>query len=245
MMAITTYIPGTDYWEIFRLAGGDNSVSTHDSATGLISNQSVTQVALDQAIVDHAAGVKSSQAMLESNLIAEESISTSQLALAILGDSPSITALQTLVGSTTPAFVPTASPSSSPKFRYIGSTVGTPASTLFTNIPFLDSIDIPPNGFTNAAGLITVANTGNYTISVTLPYLTTIKYQLQQIRVLHNLLPVGPISKQEAGKITFNGTLNISGFPIHLVSGDTISIQYLGTIGTTYSSYLHIEELGA
>jgi len=358
-------IPTNDPWELIYLAGGDPTVSSYDTPTTTLTNLSVTQLALDQALIDFTNGVQSAHKVQLTKDNAEDVITPTDLALATLGDAAAIAKLQSLVATTASIVAatlpptPPTSPSVSsiknnniaiiapvanddvsagysigslwidtiakigyicvdsttaaaiwhridtnvstsslnnytatinpattdnvtagysvgsiwvnntsstaylclsataltatwhqldviiPKFRYVGSTALTPATTLFTNIPFADSITILPNGFTNAAGLITVTNTGTYTISVTLPYITTVKYQLQQIRILHNLLPVGPISKQEAGKKTFNGTLNISSFPIHLISGDTISIQYLGTTGTTYSAYLHIEELGA
>jgi len=355
-------IPANDPWELIYLAGGDPLKNQYTQSTTTLTNATVSQAALNQAALDLAAGIQSTQKLQEVKNSAEDTVTPTDLALAVLGDSTAITKLQTLVGVTAPTSVlpltpptsptvsaiknnttaiippvttdntsngystgslwvdttakigyicvsssattatwhridtnvttsslnnytavinPTAADNASngyssgsvwintitssaficlaatataatwhqldvviPKFRYVGFTTATPASTLFANIPFADDLTIVPNGFTNAAGVLSAANTGDYSISVNVSYLAIKKYSLQQIRLLHNGLLVGPVIKQEAGKITFNGSLIIANFPIHLTAADTVSVQYMGTVGTTFSSYIHINQLG-
>jgi len=99
-MATTTFDPTLDYWEVFYLAGGSQLQSS--VSNGVLTNPSVTQAALDQALLDHAAGIKSQHAINIAKHKAEAIVTSTDLALAILGDHPSIVKIQTMVGITAP-----------------------------------------------------------------------------------------------------------------------------------------------
>lgn len=114
--------PSNDPWELLYLAGGNPLQNTYDPSTTTLANPSVTQAALDQALVDFNNGVQSTQKQLEVKETAEETVTPTDLALAILGDQVSITQLQTLVGVTSPntalPSIPPTSPSTNLKNNY-------------------------------------------------------------------------------------------------------------------------------
>jgi len=357
-MATVLYNPSKDWFNILSLAGGDHFDSVL-VGTNLVNN-TVTQTALDAAIISDSSGMKSQNTLIAEHDALTNGISSTDLSKAILGDATSIQKIQTAVGpvavglgstgSTTPLknnlsttvpptisddnvagynvgsmwVMPTAayicmdstasaavwhridggstsigptnnytatvapiitndntqgysigsiwidtflkqsyvcvssainsaiwhriditgtSGGSSVVSIYSGSVITQSATTLFTNIPFVDDVAITPVNMTNVSGVITVGKTGVYTISVTLPFIATNRKELQTIHITKNGVQVGPIANNESVKDSFSGTVCISNFSIALSQNDIISVQYLGTFGTTYSAFLTIVEV--
>lgn len=95
-------LPTNDPWELLYLANGDPLQSTYDSATTTITNPSVTQPVLDQALLDYNAGMVSTQKQSQIKAETEDGVTQTDIALAILGDPTSVAKLQTLVNVTAP-----------------------------------------------------------------------------------------------------------------------------------------------
>jgi len=245
-------IPTNDPWELLHLAGGDPTISTYDSITATLSNTSVTQLVLDQALVDFTAGIKSTQKQAVEKEAVEEAVSNTDLALAMLGDPLAIASLQAMVTLTAsaaalalPAIPPTSGGgggTAAPLNKFVGTAALIPAPTLFASVPFIDSVAVLPVNTVNTAGVITVAVAGVYSVTCVVDFTTLIKYELQNIRLMVNGIQSGTTQSHEAGKLVFVGSLVIHK-ALLLAAGDTLAIQYSGTVGALYNAELEILEV--
>jgi len=243
-------IPTNDPWELLHLAGGDPTISTYDSVTTTLSNTSVTQPALAQALTDFTAGIKSTQKQAVEKEAAEDTVSNTDLALAMLGDPLAIASLQAMVGTTAPSAalaLPAIPPTSggggtAPLSKFVGNAALVPAPTLFASVPFIDSTSVLPVNTVNTAGVITVAVAGVYSVTCIVDFTTLIKYELQNIRLMVNGIQSGTTQSHESGKLVFVGSVVIHK-AVQLAAGDTLSIQYSGTVGALYNAELEILEV--
>jgi len=101
-MAVLTYDSTIDYVRLLTLAGGDPAVTELLADGVTVSNTSVTQLALDNAVISYTAGTVP-LAELESN--ADAALDSITLGQAILGDPTALGVVSNQLGTTRPATV--------------------------------------------------------------------------------------------------------------------------------------------
>ena len=246
-MATVVYDSTKNWFNIFELAGGDHFKT--QLVGGNLVNTTVTQAALDAAIINDAAGTKSTQqsTMLKEN---DEAVADpTTIALALLGDDASITTLQTMVGLTSPATVLPAGGIGTLKSQYFIGTVAllNAIPTVSTTIPFVTSAT---KGITNAAGVLTIPIAGVYQLQFTaaLEFSNKRFIYLPTVYVGAVANPIAgtsiPAAKDKTGSrwpstYSFNKTLV-------LTANSTITIKHItdDTGGATYGADFSIVRIG-
>jgi len=101
-MAFLTYDPTIDYIKVVKLAGGDYTQTELLPDNTTVSNSSVTQAALDQAILDYTAGVTPIVDLLDT---AQSTLDPVLLGQGVLGDPSALSAISNQLGIVAPATV--------------------------------------------------------------------------------------------------------------------------------------------
>jgi len=245
-MATVVYNSTKDWFNIFELAGGDHFKSRLVGAN--LVNNTVTQAALNAAIISDAALVKSTDHIFETKENHEIIANPTTIALALLGDDASIATLQSMVSLTSPTTVLPTGGIGTLKSQYFIGVVPllSPLPTTNTIIPFTTS---STKGITNLAGTLTIPLPGVYQLQFTAPLQFTNRHMLY-IPTTY----VNNIANPIAGELTCyednpgNTWPDIHSFnkTLVLTANSTIYIKHItdDTGGATYGADFSIVRIG-
>jgi len=101
-MAFLTYDPTIDYIKVIKLAGGDYTLTELLPDGVTVSNTSVTQAALDQAVIDYTNGVVPTVDLIET---AQTTLDPVLLGQGVLGDPTALSTISSQLGIVAPTTV--------------------------------------------------------------------------------------------------------------------------------------------